>query len=66
MLKSASLFHNADDPQPTKNVPKQKDLSRTEQRYFGRIAIKVSTIDTRLDPLIASRITTQYLACKLQ
>jgi len=26
---------NADDPQPTKSFPKQKDLSRIEQRYVG-------------------------------
>jgi len=29
MLKSASLCQKADEPQPTKNVPKQ-DVSRTE------------------------------------
>jgi len=29
-------------PQPTKNIPKQKDLSRTEQRYVGRTAVKVT------------------------
>ena len=48
-------------PQPTKNFPKQKDLSRTEQCYVGKTAVKVNTTDTRLDLLIASRITTHFV-----
>jgi len=28
-------------PQPTKNFPKQKNLSRTEQRYVSRTAINI-------------------------
>jgi len=44
------LEHNA----AKKNFPKQKDLSRTEQRYIGRTAVKVNTTDTRLDLFIAS------------
>jgi len=28
MFKFASFCQNADDPQPTKNVPKQEDLSQ--------------------------------------
>ena len=42
-------------PQPTKNIPKQKDLLRTEQRYIGKTAVKVNTTDTRLDLLFASQ-----------
>jgi len=66
MLKSgvkqtAGLCQIADDPQPTKNFPKQKDLSRTEQRCI-RTAIKVNTTDTHLDLFIASWITT-HLVC---
>jgi len=38
----------------TKNVPKQKDFSRTEQGYVSRTALEVNTTDTRLDLLIAS------------
>jgi len=30
IFKSANLCENADDPQPTKNLSKQEDLSRTE------------------------------------
>jgi len=48
--KTASLCQNADDPQ---NFPKQKDLSRTEQRCVARTAIKVNATDTRLDLFIA-------------
>jgi len=66
MLKSASFCQDAVEPQPTKYVPKHKDLSRTEQRYVGRSAIKVNTTDTRFDLLIVSLITTQYLTCMLQ
>jgi len=51
--KTASLCYNADDPQPHKNFPKQKNLSRTEQNYVSRTAIKVNTTDTRLDLFIA-------------
>jgi len=32
----------------------QEDLSRTEQRYIGGNAIKVNTINIRLDLFIAS------------
>jgi len=52
MLKSSGLCQNADDPQPTRNFPKQKDLSRTEQSYVSRTAIKVNTTDTHLDLFI--------------
>jgi len=41
-------------PQSTKNFPEQKNLSRTEQRYVGRTAVKVYMTDTRLDLLIAN------------
>ena len=58
MLKPASLCQKADDSQPTKNVPKQKDNLRTEQRYVGRTAIKINTTDTGIGLLIASCITT--------
>jgi len=36
-------------PQSTKNLPEQKNLSRTEQRHVSRTAIKVNRTDTRLD-----------------
>ena len=62
ILKVASLCQNADDPQPTKNISKQKNISRTEQRYVSRTAIKV-TADFCFDLLITSCVTTQYLAC---
>jgi len=35
MLKSASPCQKADEPQPTKNSSKQKNVSRTEKRYVG-------------------------------
>jgi len=33
MKKTANLYQNADDPQPTNNFPKPKNLLRTEKRY---------------------------------
>jgi len=42
--------------------PKQKDLSRTEQRCVRTTAIKINTTDTHLDLFIASWITT-HLVC---
>jgi len=47
----------------TKNVPKQKDFSRTEQGYVSRTALEVNTTDTRLDLLIASWITA-HIGCR--
>jgi len=41
-------------PLTTKNFPKQKDLSRTEQHYVSRTAIKVNTTGTGLELLIAT------------
>jgi len=58
MLKSASPCQKADELRPTKNVPKQQDVSRIELRYIGRTAIKANTTDTRLHLVIASYITT--------
>ena len=46
----------------TKNIPKQKNLSRTEVRHVSRTAIKVNTTDNRLDLFIASLIST-HLVC---
>jgi len=43
-------------PAPTKNYPKQQIISRTEQRYVGRTAVKGNTTDTRLDQFIVSWI----------
>jgi len=44
--------------QMTRNQPqtfkKRKNLSRTEQRYVSRIAIKINTTDTRLDLFTAT------------
>jgi len=62
MKQNCSLCRNADNPQPIKNFPKQKILSRTKQRYVSRTAIKGNTIDTCLDRFIASWITT-HLVC---
>jgi len=64
MKKTASLCQNADDLQPTKNFPKQKDLSRTEQRYVGRMAktlIRLTLVLTFLLP-VESPFTT-HLVC---
>jgi len=41
---------------------KKKVLSRTDQRYVSRTAIKVNTRDTRLDLFIA-RWITKPLVC---
>jgi len=54
MKQNCRPLSNTDDPQPTKNVPKKKGFSITEQRYVSRTAIKVNTTDTRLDMFIAS------------
>jgi len=51
MKQNCKPCQYADEPQPTKIFPKHKDLSRTEQRYVGRTAIKVYTTDTRLCPV---------------
>jgi len=58
MLKPASPCKKADERQPTKNVPKQKEVSRTEKRYVGTTAIKANTTDSCLDRDIASYIIT--------
>jgi len=42
--------------------PKQKDLSRADQRYVGSTAIKANSTDTRLDLLNVSWITI-YFVC---
>ena len=46
-----------------KHLPKQKDLSNTEQRLVSRTAIKVNTTDTRLDLFITSGTTT-HIGCR--
>jgi len=62
--KFARLFQNADDPQRTKNFPKQKDLSRNEQRYVGRNASKVDATDVLICSLrvesLPSKVPTRY------
>ena len=54
MKQNCKHLLNADYQQSTNNFPKQKSLSRTEQRYVSRTAIQVNTTDIRLDLYIAS------------
>jgi len=49
-----AYFKMQDDRQANKKFPKQKDLSRAEQRYDSRTSSKANTADTRLDLFIAS------------
>jgi len=64
------IIFNLEKPGPTYNsaatnhkLPKQKDLSRTEQRYVGRTANKVITTDTSVDLFITS-FTTIHIGCR--
>jgi len=62
--KTASRCSNADYPQPNKNFPKQKNISRAQQSHVSRTTFKVNRTDTRLHLSFASWITT-HIVCSI-